>query len=64
MANFAVIEDGVVVNIIIAESKAIAEEHTGLTCIEYEDSKPATIGWTYDGKKLTNPNPGSIAYPE
>jgi hypothetical protein len=44
--NFAIIEDGIVVNTIIADSKAIAEEVTGLTCIEYT-TEPAEPGGTY-----------------
>ena len=48
MANFAVINNGVVENCIVAESQAIAEEVTGLTCVEYTVPQ---IGGTYvDGK--------------
>ena len=48
MANFAVIKDGIIDNCIVAESQAIAEEVTGLTCIEYT---VPSIGGTYvDGK--------------
>jgi hypothetical protein len=56
MANFAVIKDGSVINIIIADTKEIAELVTQLTCIEYTDSKPAGIGYTYDGEKFTPPS--------
>lgn len=49
MANFAIIEDGVVTNTILADSKAIAEEVTGKTCVEYTDANPACIGLGYDG---------------
>jgi hypothetical protein len=42
MANFAVIENNMVTNIIVAETKEIAEEMTGLTCIDYTD------GWDYN----------------
>jgi hypothetical protein len=55
MANFAVIKDSVVINIIDAPSKEIAEEATGFTCIEYTDQNPAYIGWTYDGAQFINP---------
>jgi hypothetical protein len=48
MANFAVIKLGIVDNIIAAESKAIAEEVTGMTCVEYTNANPAGIGWSYD----------------
>jgi hypothetical protein len=44
--NFAVIEDGIVVNTIVADSQSIAEEVTGLTCIEYT-TEPAEPGGTY-----------------
>jgi hypothetical protein len=55
MATFAEIQDGVVTNVIVADTKEIAELVTGLTCVEYTDSNPAGIGWTYDGKKFTPP---------
>ena len=35
MKNFAVIENGIVVNCIVSDTKELAEELTGLTCIEY-----------------------------
>lgn len=48
MKTFASIKDGIVDNCIIAESLAIAEEITGLTCVEYFLVAP---GWSYvDGK--------------
>lgn len=46
MPNFAVIENQKITNIIIAESKLIAEQVTGKTCIEYTN-EPAEIGGTY-----------------
>jgi hypothetical protein len=49
MAHFAIIEDGKVTNTIVAESKAIAEEVTGKTCVEYDAADPAIIGFGYDG---------------
>lgn len=51
MAIFAVIKDGIVTNVIVADSKEIAEDVTGLTCIEYDQdsSNAAHIGYTYDG---------------
>ena len=55
MATFAEIQDGVVTNVIVADTKEIAELVTGLTCVEYTDSNPAGIGWTYDGEKFTAP---------
>jgi hypothetical protein len=45
--NFAVIENNIVTNIIVADSKAIAEEVTGFTCIEYADEDMPHIGLGY-----------------
>ena len=42
MATFAVINDNTVENIIVADTKEIAESITGKTCIDYTD------GWDYD----------------
>ena len=55
MAHFAEIKDGLVTNVIVADTKEIAELVTGLTCVEYTDSNPAGIGWTYDGSVFTPP---------
>ena len=55
MANFAVIDSGVVTNVIVADTKEIAELVTNLTCVEYTDSNPAGIGWIYDGTKFIAP---------
>jgi hypothetical protein len=56
MANFAVIKDDSVINVIVADTKEIAEIVTGLICVEYIDSKPAGIGYTYDGETFTPPS--------
>ena len=53
--SFAVIEDNVVVNIILAETKQMAETATGKTCVEYTDSNPAVIGLGYDGTTFEQP---------
>jgi hypothetical protein len=55
MANFAIIEDGKVTNTILADSKAIAEEVTGKTCVEFTQSNPACIGLGYDGTTFEQP---------
>lgn len=57
MPNFAVIENGIVLNTILADSKATAEEVTGKTCVEYTDSNPAYIGLGYDGTTFEQPAP-------
>jgi hypothetical protein len=46
MKKFAVLNGENVVNTIVADSKAIAEEVTGLTCVEYTVEK-AECGGTY-----------------
>lgn len=55
MATFAVIEEGKVINVIIAENQEIAELVTQKTCVEYTETKPAGINWTYDGTKFIEP---------
>lgn len=45
MAQFAVIENGYVLNVILADSKEIAEEVTGLLCVE---AGGGVIGATYN----------------
>lgn len=58
MSNkFAVLENNVVENIILADTIEIAQQVTGKTCIEYSDTNPAGIGWTYDGEKFVAPQP-------
>jgi hypothetical protein len=56
MANFAVIENGVVTNTILADSKAIAEEVTGKTCVEFTTDS-VVIGGTYVDGKFIIPKP-------
>jgi len=53
--KFAVIENNIVTNVIIAESKEIAELVTELTCIEYTIENPACIGWGWDGTNFIAP---------
>lgn len=58
MPNFAVIENNIVVNVIVADSAEIANQLTGLTCIEYDiDKKNVGRFWEYDGENFINPNP-------
>lgn len=45
MTTFAVIEDTLVINTIVADSKEIAEQVTDKICIEYTDN--VGIGDTY-----------------
>jgi hypothetical protein len=55
--NYAVISDGVVVNLIVAESKELAETATGKTCILSTDENPAHVGGTHDGTSFIAPPP-------
>lgn len=56
MADYAVIKDNVVNNVIVADSKEIAEMVTSLTCIEIPSEPGAPgIGWAYDGVTFTAP---------
>ena len=55
MATFAVIQNNIVTNVIVADTKEVAETITGLTCIEYTEENPAGIGWTYDGENFIAP---------
>jgi len=56
MSDFAIIKDGKVINTIVADSKALAEEVTGLTCVEYTSENPAVIGLGYDGTTFEQPS--------
>lgn len=55
MKKFAIINGDTVNNIIVADTKEIAEEITQCVCIEYTEENPAGIGWTYDGTSFVPP---------
>jgi hypothetical protein len=55
MANYAIIENDVVTNVIVAESKEIAEEVTGAEAIETA-GQPWT-GWTRVDGEWIDPTP-------
>lgn len=55
MAYYAVINGNQVTNVIVAETKEIAEQVTNSTCVEYTEDNPAAIGWAYDGEKFIAP---------
>jgi len=55
MANYAVIQNNKVVNIIVCDSKEIAEQITNLTCIEYTEENNAGVGDTWDGTNFIAP---------
>lgn len=55
MANFAVLdEDNKVINTIVADSLEIAQQVTGLSCVEYTDQNPAVIGLGYSNGVFEN----------
>lgn len=56
MANFAVLENNKVINIIVAESKDSAEFYTGKVCIEYT-TEPAEPGGTYENNRFIKAQP-------
>lgn len=48
MANYAIIENGIVVNTCVADTISTVEEaYQGKMCVEYTDSNPAVIGLGY-----------------
>jgi hypothetical protein len=54
MKTFAVIENNKVVNVIIGvEDEVVAANPSKY--VEYTESNPAGIGWTWDGKKFIAP---------
>jgi hypothetical protein len=53
MANFAIIVNNIVENVIVSDSKEIAETVTGKTCVEYFDENPAFIGYGFDSTTNT-----------
>ena len=56
MANYAVVNNQLVVNTILADSQEIAEQcNPGFICVEYTAESPAGIGWTYDGTNFIAP---------
>jgi hypothetical protein len=61
MAYFAVIEEGAVINTIVADSVKIAEEVTKKVCIEFQlEAGGPGIGWNYNGIEFTAPTNESI----
>jgi hypothetical protein len=53
--NLAVIENGIVENIIVAESIEIAEGITGKECVEYSVEDNPHIGFGWDGISFEQP---------
>lgn len=57
MATYAVIDNNVVINVIVSDSKEDAEFVTGKFCIEYT-TEPAEPGGTWDGNRFYPIKPG------
>lgn len=55
MATFAVIKDNAVINIIVADTKEIAEEATGFECVEYTSEDEVHIDDIWDGTSFSKP---------
>jgi len=55
MATFAVIKDGIVENCIVADSLEIAQEVTGLNCVEYSLNSGVVPGWSYVNNEFIAP---------
>jgi hypothetical protein len=53
MAMYAVMSGNTVSNIIIADNKEDAELDLNVTLIEFTDTNPAGIGWTYSEQSNT-----------
>ena len=55
--QYGVLEDGFIINVILAESKEIAEEVIGKDCVFIATDNEAGIGWRWDGEAFTDPRP-------
>lgn len=55
MKNFAVVKNYEVINMVVADSKEIAESLTSLECVEYATYTDCGIGWTYIDGVLAAP---------
>ena len=57
MANFAIVINNSVTNIIVADDSAtaLAVSPQGAIAVECQASDLVAQGWTYDGKKLISP---------
>jgi len=53
--TFAVIENGLVSNVVVGDSLASIKSLLGADCVEYTEERPAGIGWSYDGSVFTAP---------
>jgi hypothetical protein len=64
MPTFAIINNGVVENCVVAESSSDITLPTGSICVEYTAEDLVGIGFLYSDGAFTNPNPTVVSYPE
>lgn len=58
MPNFALIKDGIVQNIIVADQSFIDSHCSGYdSCVEYEEGTYVGAGFTWDGESFIAPEP-------
>lgn len=57
MANWAIINNNVVINIIVADTKEIAEQATQATAIEYDANRPVARDWYLENGIWYAPKP-------
>ena len=55
MPNYGILENTLITNVIVAETKEIAEQVTGKTCVELPPLNVGT-GWTYEGGTFSAPD--------
>lgn len=56
MSLYAVLNNNLVINVIVAESQEIAQEATNMTCVEIPEDVTAGMGFTYiDGEFIAPP---------
>jgi hypothetical protein len=55
MKSFALINEKIVENIVVAETKEVAEEISGLVAVELNGNDIAHIGLGFDGKVFEQP---------
>ena len=63
MPRFAVLKNGVVDNVIVADSQELAEEVTGLTAVASEEANIGEIYNEEDGTFFEMPAPIEIEHP-
>jgi hypothetical protein len=65
MQNFAIVEGGEIVNLVIAESIEVAEEISGKSAIEFNiDEIRPLIGWSVVDGVIVDEDPLPIPYVE